>query len=125
VELVINPHPDPGALFWLCQWLTETARGELEEMIPAGPEGASFSLRVFFYEQVPLAKMLGELAQVAEVREEELEGQGKPDLSLRRRVLTSRMTMKKLPIGEPSKRLYLALKSAAVPEPPPNAPPAL
>ena len=112
VELVVTPRPDPTTFMWLCQWLTETAQGELEEMGAPGLDDSSLSLRVFFYQRVPLAGMLMELPQVEAVRTEEI-GEAERGQYLKRRTITSRTTMKKISIPGPSRRLHVALKPPA------------
>lgn len=113
VELVVTPRPEPMTFMWLCQWLTETAQGELEEMSPAGLDDPSLSLRFFFYQRVPLAGMLMELPQVEAVRTEEIDDKNRGQY-LKRRAITSRTTMKKISVPGPSRRLHVTLK----PQPP-------
>jgi len=119
VELVLTPRPEPATLLWLYQWLTDTAQGEVEEMAATGPSGADLSLRVFFYQPVPLVDMLSALPAVVEVREGDPEVEGEHRRLLKRRMLISRTTLRKVTVEKPSKRLYVVFKATATPEPPP------
>jgi len=85
-ELIIAPPLDPPVVLMLHQWLTESADGTVEKVIPS--ISGDTILIVHLSEAIPLWRMMSELPFIADMRSdpyaESAEAMTKRDRSLRR-----------------------------------------
>ncbi len=109
VELVITPRPEPPALMQLCQWLTETAKADIEEMAVTGSQ--YLSIRIFLKERVPLVDLLSVYPEVAGVREEDAGGDGQRDHFSRRRSEYSGGSAQPITRSQPARHVRVTLKA--------------